>query len=223
MKNTMKKITAILMLLTLTLSCLTFASAEEGKTYRFTVTETKLGGEGYTNDIAPRTVAIAPAYDAATGKLKWRAIVGGPITAAPAAADGLLYFTSQDGKIYCARIKHQAVIWRYDAKAQIETAPLVHNGKVVFGDISGNVTALNTQTGAKAWSYNTGGSVFSSAAALGDRIYIGSNSDSLYALDINTGSLAWQLPLEGDVTATPAVTGERVIVPTAAGSVCAVR
>lgn len=46
-----------------------FTDADVGKIYRFTVTETKLGGEGYTNDIAPRTVAIAPVYDAATGKL----------------------------------------------------------------------------------------------------------------------------------------------------------
>lgn len=47
----------------------TFTDADAGKTYSFTVAETKLGGEGYTNDIAPRTVTIAPAYDAATGKL----------------------------------------------------------------------------------------------------------------------------------------------------------
>ena len=46
-----------------------FADADAGKVYRFTVTETKLGGEGYANDTAPRTVTIAPAYDAATGKL----------------------------------------------------------------------------------------------------------------------------------------------------------
>lgn len=46
-----------------------FTDADAGKTYSFTVTETKLGGEGYTNDTASRTVAIAPGYDAATGKL----------------------------------------------------------------------------------------------------------------------------------------------------------
>lgn len=46
-----------------------FTDADAGKTYSFTVTETKLGGEGYTNDTAPRTVTIAPGYDAATGKL----------------------------------------------------------------------------------------------------------------------------------------------------------
>lgn len=46
-----------------------FTDADAGKIYSFTVTETKLGGEGYTNDTAPRTVTIAPGYDAATGKL----------------------------------------------------------------------------------------------------------------------------------------------------------
>lgn len=46
-----------------------FTDADAGKTYSFTVAETKLGGEGYTNDTAPRTVTIAPAYDTATGKL----------------------------------------------------------------------------------------------------------------------------------------------------------
>lgn len=50
-------------------SDVTFTDADAGKTYRFTVTETKLGGEGYTNDTAPRTVTIAPGYDAATGEL----------------------------------------------------------------------------------------------------------------------------------------------------------
>lgn len=47
----------------------TFTDADAGKTYSFTVTETKLGGHGYANDTAPRTVTIAPSYDAATGKL----------------------------------------------------------------------------------------------------------------------------------------------------------
>lgn len=46
-----------------------FTDADAGKTYSFTVAETKLGGEGYANDTAPRTVTIAPAYDVATGRL----------------------------------------------------------------------------------------------------------------------------------------------------------
>ncbi|MEE0171096.1 MAG: FctA domain-containing protein [Collinsella sp.] len=46
-----------------------FTDADAGETYSFTVAETKLGGEGYANDAAPRTVTVAPGYDAATGKL----------------------------------------------------------------------------------------------------------------------------------------------------------
>lgn len=46
-----------------------FTDADAGRTYSFTVAETKLGGEGYTNDTEPRTVTIAPAYDTATGRL----------------------------------------------------------------------------------------------------------------------------------------------------------
>lgn len=46
-----------------------FTDADAGKTYSFTVTETKTGGDGYTNDTAPRTVTIAPSYDVATGEL----------------------------------------------------------------------------------------------------------------------------------------------------------
>ena len=50
-------------------SDVTFTDADAGKTYSFTVAETKLGGDGYINDAAPRTVTVAPGYDAATGKL----------------------------------------------------------------------------------------------------------------------------------------------------------
>lgn len=46
-----------------------FTDADAGKVYRFTVTETKTGGYGYANDTEPRTVTIAPSYDAAMGKL----------------------------------------------------------------------------------------------------------------------------------------------------------
>ncbi len=52
-----------------------FTDADAGKVYSFTVAETKLGGKGYANDTAPRTVTIAPAYDAATGKLTVTTVV----------------------------------------------------------------------------------------------------------------------------------------------------
>ena len=46
---------------------LEFTNKDAGKTYSFDVTETKVGGAGYTNDTAVRHVKIAVAYDEASG------------------------------------------------------------------------------------------------------------------------------------------------------------
>ena len=48
---------------------LTFTDGDAGNTYTFDVTETKVGGTGYTNDTAARHVAIAVTYDEAAGVL----------------------------------------------------------------------------------------------------------------------------------------------------------
>ena len=47
----------------------TFSKADVGKTYVYSVEETKVGGEGYTNDTAVRTVSIAVSADAANATL----------------------------------------------------------------------------------------------------------------------------------------------------------
>lgn len=46
-----------------------FNQKDDGKTYSFTVTETKGGGEGYTNDSKPVTVTITTKHDPATAGL----------------------------------------------------------------------------------------------------------------------------------------------------------
>lgn len=46
-----------------------FTNKDAGKTYSFDVTETKVGGNGYTNDTAKRHVTIAVTYDNASGVL----------------------------------------------------------------------------------------------------------------------------------------------------------
>ena len=128
--------------------------------------------------------------------------------------------TSQDGKIYCARIKHQAVIWNYDSKAQIETSPLVEDGRVVFGNIRGWVTSLDALTGSPVWKYKANESVYSSPAAFSGKIFFGTNSNVLVCLDGKTGSVVWRAPFNADVLTSPAIAGDRIVVAGADGKVC---
>ena len=142
---------------------------------------------------------------------------------APAVSDGHLYFTSQDGKLYCARIKHQAVIWKYDSKAQIETSPLVQGGKVVFGNIKGWVSAVDAKSGNLVWQYKANEAVYSSAAGFGGKVFFGTNSDVLVCLDGSTGSIVWRAPFKADVVTAPAIAKDRIVVAGADGKVCTLK
>jgi outer membrane protein assembly factor BamB len=131
----------------------------------------------------------------------------------------LLYFTSQDGKLYCARIKHQAVIWRYDSKAQIETSPLVQNNKVIFGNIKGWVTALDAKNGTFVWQYKANEAVYSSPAGFNGRVFFGTNSKVLVCLDDETGNLLWRAPFKASIVTSPAIATNCIVVASTDGKV----
>ncbi len=53
--------------------------------------------------------------DAATGKIRWTKITGGPVRLAPTLADGRVYFGSDDGYAYCLDAKDGALVWKFHA------------------------------------------------------------------------------------------------------------
>lgn len=91
------------------------------------------------------------ALDMETGKLAWRFITGGPVRFAPVCGDGKVYFTSDDGYLYCVSATEGTLLWRLrgvpddlpDALMLINGrmvsrwpargAPILHNGIVYFG------------------------------------------------------------------------------------------
>lgn len=51
-------------------------------------------------------------YDASTGRLLWTFYAGGPVRMAPAASGGKLFFTSDDGHLYCLSVSDGAFLWK---------------------------------------------------------------------------------------------------------------
>ncbi|MCX7014902.1 MAG: PQQ-binding-like beta-propeller repeat protein [Candidatus Sumerlaeota bacterium] len=71
------------------------------------------------------------AYDLATGREAWRFVTEGPVRFAPVAADGKLWFGSDDGYLYCVNAADGALHWKLrGAPESLPDSRLLVNGRL---------------------------------------------------------------------------------------------
>ena len=145
--------------------------------------------------------------DAETGKERWRVkVMDKPVVriamdrpesrydfraSGVAAASGLLYLGTDDGRLLALDAATGARRWEFAARDAIVGTPVAHDGRVYFGSFDGNVYALDAASGALRWAHDTGGPVTTAPALDGSRIVIGSRSYDLFALETASGRPAW--------------------------------
>ena len=119
-------------------------------------------------------------------RILWSFATRSYVESSPVVANGVVYVTSDDGKLYALNASTGAELWSYTTGNFFEGSPAVANGVVYFGSVDNNVYALNANTGAKLWSYPA--FVISTPAVANGVVYIGSSDGNLYAL--NAGAAA---------------------------------
>jgi outer membrane protein assembly factor BamB len=142
---------------------------------------------------------------------KWRYTTGGNVRGCPAvAADGSVYFGSDDGWLY-AVTDGGNLLWSYETGDRIWSSPaLAADGTVYVGSMDGCVYAIDP-TGALKWSYKTDGMVSSSPALATDgTAYVGSFDSCLYAID-PSGTLKWRYATGGYIMSSPAVAADGTV------------
>jgi outer membrane protein assembly factor BamB len=151
----------------------------------------------FTSDGAFRPVAAGPlvlvtssredsvaALAAATGAQRWRFVSDGPVRFAPAAWNGNVYFTSDDGHLYCLDLATGALRWKF-------------RGGPSDRRILGNERLISTwpARGAPAVAAEAdGGATVYFAAGIWPFMGV-----FLYALDARTGEARWQNSGEGSI------------------------
>lgn len=134
-------------------------------------------------------VASAP-----TLNLKWSFATGGSIYSSPAVAGGLVFFGSDDKKVYAVDAVTGTKVWSYTTGDLVRSSPSVVGGVVYIGSDDNKVYALNALTGTKIWSFATGDDVeLSSPLVAGGKVYVGSLDGYVYALDQLTGAKIWSV------------------------------
>ena len=126
---------------------------------------------------------------------------GKGIPSSPAVHDGIVYFGSEDGKLYALNAASGATLWTAGSTFYgITTSPTIANGFVYIGDSNGNLYVVSAKTGSTSLTYGTGYAIYSNAEVVNKTIYVGgdtgmSGTATLYAFPTFSGTTSWATPL----------------------------
>jgi outer membrane protein assembly factor BamB len=179
-----------------------------------------------TGDAAPRQ---AP-------RVRWRFPTGDGVVSSPVWRDGIVYFGSEDGRVYAVEAKNGRQLWMTSTNGPVSSTPAVSDGVVYATSYDGRLYALDARTGGRRWTFATGGErhfeaknlhgfqparqtffdpfdvYLSSPAVEGGVVFFGSGDGRVYAVDGASGRERWHVQTGDVVHASPAVSGGVVYV-----------
>jgi outer membrane protein assembly factor BamB len=167
---------------------------------------------------------VLSALSATTGAERWTYRARGPLHSQPVVHGGMVYVTSNEGRVYGLDVRTGKWVWQYEREISEGFAIRGSSGvlpvgnRVYVGFPDGYLACLSGETGEVVWTRQLSGDatrftdVDSTPVLVGDTLYISCYSGGVYALDVKDGSTRWRFELE---TAGPLVvdpTGERIFV-----------
>jgi outer membrane protein assembly factor BamB len=151
------------------------------------------------------------AYDASTGRVRWRRELG-PTESSPLVIDGEVVVGDWNGDVWSFSAQTGRTLWRARASGAVKGSLAFGGGRLYIGTYGGRVYALAPRTGRTLWVSRGYGRFYSSPTVAYGRVFIGSLDDGVYAFGATTGHLLWSRPTGGYVYASPAVAHRRVLI-----------
>lgn len=174
------------------------------------------GGLGIDGNIlyAVNGLAATVALDAGGGKQIWRRTMPTPTRSSPTIADGRLFVTTIDDKLYALATDDGRTLWSHQAPTAStsllgQPAPAYADGIVVAGFGSGELAALRADTGGVAWtdslaSIRGKNSIADLSAIRGlpviadGRLYAIGLGGLMVAIDLRSGRRLWEREVAGE-------------------------
>jgi outer membrane protein assembly factor BamB len=135
---------------------------------------------------------------------------GSIVSSTPTVANGMVFVTAWNGKVYGLRARDGRVRWTYDTGTASfgvqSSATLTPEGRLLVGDSSGIVHCLVAKTGERLWTASVADTdpaashIWASPVVSNGRVFVGraSHTDQpctqghLYAFDLETGAELWR-------------------------------
>ena len=108
----------------------------------------------------------AYAFEAETGRVRWKTPVGNFVASSPAVGpDGTVYFASFDGHVYALDGRTGEVVWKHPTGGPIYASPAItQDGVLYVGSSDGLFYAISTERRETLWTFYTGDAIRCSAA-----------------------------------------------------------
>ena len=151
------------------------------------------------------------AFDARTGRLRWRFHTGGRVKGGVTYSSGRVFVGSYDSHVYALSARTGRLIWKAAAQQRLGprgtfySTPAVAYGRVYIGATDGKVYSFGAQSGKLRWSHGTGGYVYGSPAIWRQRVLVGSYSGRFYAFDAATGDVRWKFRAAGPISGSATI------------------
>jgi eukaryotic-like serine/threonine-protein kinase len=167
---------------------------------------------------------------------KWSFKTGGAIVASPAIADGVIYITSLDGRLFAIDQETGKEKWNFKSRMPIASSPAVSGGTLYFVSSAGALAAIDVATGKPKWAFATeferkfeaknlhgypspaqtipdAWDIWTSSPAVANgKVYFGSGDGNVYAVTADTGIELWKVQTKDVVHASPAVANNTVYI-----------
>ena len=138
-------------------------------------------------------------------KPRWGFATGGPVISSPAIkSDGVIFFTSQDGKLYAVN-SDSTLRWQYDIGNTGSSSPAISaDGAVIVGSTNGYLYAFNLD-GTLRWRYNLGSPANSSPSIGPDgAVYVCTDIGYIYSFTAS-GYRRWRYSAASGCKTSPAI------------------
>lgn len=160
------------------------------------------------------------AFEAATGKVRWRFKARSQFKATACLYDNKLYIGSVDDWLRCIDARTGDVIWKLNSGRDLDSSAVVVGGKLYIAGENGYARCLDPQTGEQIWrtfvhglakgkKKGSYGSETSPAVADGE-YYCANYFGDFICLDAKTGEERWRNKTGDDTDASPVIYEDRV-------------
>ena len=151
-------------------------------------------------------------------KVKWDAVLDGPILGDAAIADGMVYVGTVMGTFYALDFETGKERWKIETEDTIDAAPTIGHGKVFIGSTDRFFYCLDQKSGDVVWKYEGadkfvgGGLLMRSPDDKEDWIIVNGYDGICRALRVKDGSEAWLYETAEQINGTPALVNGKTVV-----------